>query len=56
MAPKGQVLGFDLDDTVYIPIARALEVFNREGVMEIHVAYRARLRRCKRWSRTSSAS
>lgn len=40
MAPKGQVLGFDLDDTVYIPTARALEVFNREGVMEIHLAYR----------------
>ncbi len=40
MAPKGQVLGFDLDDTVYIPTARALEVFNREGVMEIHVAYK----------------
>lgn len=41
MAPKGQVLGFDLDDTVYLPTARALEVFNREGVMEIHIAYRA---------------
>jgi putative ABC transport system permease protein len=40
MAPKGQVLGFDLDDTVYIPTTRALEVFNREGVMEIHIAYR----------------
>jgi putative ABC transport system permease protein len=40
MQPKGQVLGFDLDDTVYIPTARALEVFNREGVMEIHIAYR----------------
>lgn len=39
MAPKGQVLGFDLDDTVYIPTARALEVFNREGVMEIQVVY-----------------
>lgn len=39
MAPKGQVLGFDLDDTVYIPTARALEVFNREGLMEAHVAY-----------------
>ena len=39
MAPKGQVLGFDLDDTVYIPTTRALEVFNREGVMEIHLAY-----------------
>jgi putative ABC transport system permease protein len=40
MESKGQVLGFDLDDTVYIPTARALEVFNREGVMEIHLAYR----------------
>jgi putative ABC transport system permease protein len=40
MAPRGQVLGFDLDDTVYLPTARALEVFNREGVMEIHLAYR----------------
>ncbi len=40
MAAKGQVLGFDLDDTVYIPTTRALEVFNREGLMEINVAYR----------------
>lgn len=40
MASKGQVLGFDLDDTVYIPTARALEVFNRDGLMEIHLAYR----------------
>ena len=39
MEPKGQVLGFDLDDTVYIPTARALEIFNREGLMEIHIAY-----------------
>ncbi len=39
MASKGQVLGFDLDDTVYIPTARALEIFNRTGVMEIQIAY-----------------
>lgn len=39
MASKGQVLGFDLDDTVYIPTARALEIFNREGVMEVQVVY-----------------
>lgn len=39
MASKGQVLGFDLDDAVYIPTARALELFNREGVMEAHVVY-----------------
>jgi putative ABC transport system permease protein len=36
---KGQVLGFDLDDAVYIPTGRALELFNREGVQEIHVLY-----------------
>jgi len=41
MAAKGQVLGFDLDDTVYIPAARALELFNREGLMEIQVAHAA---------------
>ena len=39
MAPKGQVLGFDLDDTVYIPAARALELFNRVGLVEIDVTY-----------------
>ncbi len=39
MESKGQVLGFDLDDTVYIPTTRALEVFNREGLMEINVSY-----------------
>lgn len=41
LEPKGQILGFDLDDTVFIPTARAMELFNREGVMEIDVAYRA---------------
>jgi putative ABC transport system permease protein len=39
MASKGQVLGFDLDDTVFIPVARALEMFNRESLMEIRVLY-----------------
>lgn len=39
MEAKGQVLGFDLDDTVYIPVSRALELFNRAGLMEIHVTY-----------------
>ncbi len=40
MESKGQVLGFDLDDTVYIPLARGLELFNREGLIEIDVLYR----------------
>jgi putative ABC transport system permease protein len=39
MQSKGQVLGFDLDDTVYIPLARGLEMFNREGLMEIDLLY-----------------
>jgi putative ABC transport system permease protein len=33
------VLGFDMDDTVYIPTAWALELFDREGVMEIDIVY-----------------
>ncbi len=40
MESKGQMLGFDLDDTVFIPAARALELFNRPGLMEIQVSYR----------------
>ncbi|MDJ0833631.1 MAG: ABC transporter permease [Gammaproteobacteria bacterium] len=39
MESKGQVLGFDLDDTVYIPLARGLEMFNRDGLVEIDVLY-----------------
>jgi len=39
MESKGQVLGFDLDDTVYIPAARALDLFKREGLMEIDLLY-----------------
>jgi putative ABC transport system permease protein len=39
MQPKGQVLGFDLDDTVYLPAARAMQLFDREGLMEIDVLY-----------------
>ena len=40
MESKGQMLGFDLDDTVFIPTGKATELFNREGVMEIDVIYR----------------
>ena len=39
MQSKGQVLGFDLDDTVFIPVGRALDMFNRESLMEIQVIY-----------------
>ncbi len=36
---KGQILGFDLDDTVYLPAARVLSMFNRDSLMEIDVLY-----------------
>ncbi len=39
MGAKGQILGFDIDNAVYIPAARALELFNREGLMEIDLLY-----------------
>ncbi|MCK6370727.1 MAG: ABC transporter permease [Gammaproteobacteria bacterium] len=39
MESKGQVLGFDLDDAVYIPAARALELYNRASLFEIDVLY-----------------
>lgn len=40
MAPKGQFLGIDLDDTAFIPAERAQEVYNRDGLMEVDVTYR----------------
>jgi putative ABC transport system permease protein len=39
MEEKGQFLGFDLDDTAYIPVARAMGLFQRDGVMEIALTY-----------------
>ncbi|MGR9116320.1 MAG: ABC transporter permease [Gammaproteobacteria bacterium] len=43
MESKGQMLGFDLDDSVYIPAGKALEMFDRQGVMEIDVLYDSRV-------------
>lgn len=40
MESKGQILGFDMDDTLYIPAVRALDLFSRDGLMEIDVLYR----------------
>jgi len=37
---KGQVLGFDLDDAVYIPAQRGLAMFNRDSLMEIDLLYK----------------
>jgi putative ABC transport system permease protein len=35
MEPKGQFLGFDIDDSAYIPVAAARQMFNREALQEI---------------------
>ncbi|MDH5612831.1 MAG: ABC transporter permease [Gammaproteobacteria bacterium] len=43
MESKGQLLGFDLDDAVYIPAAKSMELFNRESLMEIDVLYKKEL-------------
>jgi len=40
MESKGQVLGFDMDDAVYIPTAKGLEMFNRDSLVAIDVLYR----------------
>ncbi|HET8797305.1 MAG TPA: ABC transporter permease [Thermoanaerobaculia bacterium] len=37
--PQDRVLGIDINDSVTIPTARALELFNRDGLTGIHVTY-----------------
>lgn len=39
MESKGTLLGFDMDDAIYIPVARALELFNKESLVDISVLY-----------------
>jgi len=39
MESKGQFLGMDLDDSVFIPVARGLELYNRDGLAGFHVTY-----------------
>jgi putative ABC transport system permease protein len=41
MAPKGLLLGIDIDDSAYVPIASAQRLFNRDEVMEIDVLFAA---------------
>ena len=37
MAPKGRMLGFDIDDSIFVPVATAMQMFNLDEVMEINV-------------------
>jgi putative ABC transport system permease protein len=39
MAPKGLLLGIDLDDSSYIPVASAQRLFDRSELMEIDVLF-----------------
>ncbi|MBR9981632.1 MAG: ABC transporter permease [Desulfatitalea sp.] len=39
MTSKGQLLGFDLDDAVFIPAGRALALFNRDSLMQIDLLF-----------------
>ncbi len=41
MEAKGQLLGFDLDDSAYVPVASAMEMFNLSELMEIDVVARS---------------
>jgi putative ABC transport system permease protein len=40
MEGKGQLLGFDLNDAVFIPADLAMQMFNKESLMEIDVVFR----------------
>lgn len=39
MEPKGTMLGFDLDDIVIIPAARAMDLYNKQALQELNVKY-----------------
>ena len=41
MESKGKILGFDMDDMVFIPVYRAMSIYNRESLMEVNVLYAA---------------
>jgi putative ABC transport system permease protein len=39
MEPKGQFLGFDIDDAAYVPVASSMKLFNLPELTEVHVMY-----------------
>ncbi len=41
MESKGQILGFDMDDRAYIPVASAQNLYNTEELTEIHALFAA---------------
>lgn len=43
MAPKGNILGLDLDDRVYVPVASAQRLFNKDALVEIDLLFSERV-------------
>lgn len=39
MDPRGELLGFDMDDLAYVPVATGLALFDLEGLSEIDVTF-----------------
>jgi putative ABC transport system permease protein len=39
MQPKGRILGIDIDDAAYVPVATAMRLFNLEELHEIDVTF-----------------
>jgi putative ABC transport system permease protein len=39
MEPKGMILGWDMDDSAYLPVASAQRLFNRDGLIEIDLSF-----------------
>ena len=63
LAPRGMSIGMDMDDMVYVPVGRAMKMFNQSGLfrllIEVAVARRDRGRRGgraarARWSATTA--
>ncbi len=39
LEPKGQMLGYDIDDCAYVPVSTAMKMFNLDELMEIDVMF-----------------
>lgn len=39
MESKGRMLGFDIDDAAYIPVATAMKIFNQEELTEMDITF-----------------
>ena len=39
LAPKGNILGFDMDDIAFVPVATSMRMFNNDELFEIDVTF-----------------